>query len=154
MENSTTSNSIGEGNTHVWVSARHGDLSEWAPYSGLELSIPVLPPIASPILIKHFVTVLHKNIQASNNVPQFLIEWSSSYIFVLLAGFSSEEDAFGPKHRKRTYMNQPHLRFEITSDDGFSVKASSIEGENSDLGFVDSKAVFGYAEEGEKKGRV
>ena len=25
-------------------------------------------------------------------------------------------------------MNQPHLRFEITSDDGFSVKADSIEG--------------------------
>lgn len=25
-------------------------------------------------------------------------------------------------------MNQPHLRFEITSDDGFSVQASSIEG--------------------------
>lgn len=28
-------------------------------------------------------------------------------------------------------MNQPHLRFEITSDDGFSVKANSIEGKNS-----------------------
>ncbi|CAG10790.1 unnamed protein product, partial [Tetraodon nigroviridis] len=68
-ENSPTSSSNAEGKTHVWVSARHGDLSE----------------------------------------------------------FSSEEDAFGPKHRKRTYMNQPHLRFEITSDDGFSVKASSIE---------------------------
>lgn len=27
-------------------------------------------------------------------------------------------------------MNQPHLRFEITSDDGFSVKANSIEGRN------------------------
>lgn len=51
-------------------------------------------------------------------------------------------------------MNQPHLRFEITSDDGFSVKASSIEGENRDLGFVDSKAVFGYAEEGKKKKSV
>lgn len=36
-------------------------------------------------------------------------------------------------------MNQPHLRFEITSDDGFSVKASSIEGKNVDLGCVDSK---------------
>lgn len=52
-----------------------------------------------------------------------------------LAGFSSEEDAFGPKHRKRTNMNQPHLRFEITSDDGFTVKASSIEGESMALGF-------------------
>ncbi|XP_047461939.1 LOW QUALITY PROTEIN: histone-lysine N-methyltransferase 2B-like [Mugil cephalus] len=41
------------------------------------------------------------------------------------SGFSSDEEA--PKHRKRTYMNQPHLRFEITSDDGFSVKANSIE---------------------------
>ncbi|XP_045913777.1 histone-lysine N-methyltransferase 2B isoform X2 [Micropterus dolomieu] len=64
-----------QGKTHTWVSARHGDLSEWGPYSG----------------------------------------------------FSSEEDAPAPKYRKRTYMNQPHLRFEITSDDGFSVKANSIE---------------------------
>ncbi|XP_068567242.1 histone-lysine N-methyltransferase 2B isoform X3 [Cebidichthys violaceus] len=64
-----------QGKTHMWVSARHGDLSEWGPFSG----------------------------------------------------FSSEEDASAPKHRKRTYMNQPHLRFEITSDDGFSVKANSIE---------------------------
>lgn len=23
------------GKTHVWVSARHGDLCEWGPYSGL-----------------------------------------------------------------------------------------------------------------------
>uniref|UniRef100_A0A8C3A7N4 [histone H3]-lysine(4) N-methyltransferase n=2 Tax=Cyclopterus lumpus TaxID=8103 RepID=A0A8C3A7N4_CYCLU len=68
-------NSQIQGKTHMWVSARHGDLSEWGPYSG----------------------------------------------------FSSEEDASAPKYRKRTYMNQPHLRFEITSDDGFSVKANSIE---------------------------
>ncbi|XP_060916184.1 histone-lysine N-methyltransferase 2B isoform X1 [Labrus mixtus] len=61
-------------NTHMW--ARHGDLSEWGPYSG----------------------------------------------------FSSEEDAPTPKYKKTTYMNQPHLRFEITSEDGFSVKANSIEG--------------------------
>ncbi|XP_068189928.1 histone-lysine N-methyltransferase 2B isoform X2 [Antennarius striatus] len=61
--------------SHVWVSAPHGDLSEWGPY----------------------------------------------------AGFSSEDDIPAPKHRKRTHMNQPHLRFEITSDDGFSVKANSIE---------------------------
>ncbi|XP_044028577.1 histone-lysine N-methyltransferase 2B isoform X2 [Siniperca chuatsi] len=64
-----------QGKTHTWVSARHGDLSEWGPYSG----------------------------------------------------FSSEDDAPAPKHRRRTYMNQPHLCFEITSDDGFSVKANSIE---------------------------
>uniref|UniRef100_A0A3P8S9I3 [histone H3]-lysine(4) N-methyltransferase n=1 Tax=Amphiprion percula TaxID=161767 RepID=A0A3P8S9I3_AMPPE len=68
-------NSRVQGKTHMWVSARHGDLSEWGPYSG----------------------------------------------------FSSEEDAPAHKYRKRTYMNQPHLRFEITSDDGFSVKANSIE---------------------------
>ncbi|XP_068603162.1 histone-lysine N-methyltransferase 2B [Brachionichthys hirsutus] len=61
--------------THVWVSAPHGDLSEWGPYSG----------------------------------------------------FSSEDDMPASKDRKRTRMNQPHLRFEITSDDGFSVKANSIE---------------------------
>ncbi|KAM3595774.1 uncharacterized protein V6R79_002613 [Siganus canaliculatus] len=69
------SNSDIQGKTHVWVSARHGDLTEWGPYSG----------------------------------------------------FSSEEDAPALRHRKKTYMNQPHLRFEITSDDGFSVKANSIE---------------------------
>ncbi|XP_041867439.1 histone-lysine N-methyltransferase 2B isoform X3 [Melanotaenia boesemani] len=68
-------NSWPEGKTHTWVSARHGDLSEWGPYTG----------------------------------------------------FSSEEDAPALRHRKKTYMNQPHLRFEITSDDGFSVKANSIE---------------------------
>ncbi|XP_008420423.1 histone-lysine N-methyltransferase 2B isoform X2 [Poecilia reticulata] len=61
--------------THVWVSSRHGELSEWAPYTG----------------------------------------------------FSSEDDAPALKCRKKTCMNQPHLRFEITSDDGFSVKANSIE---------------------------
>ncbi|XP_077363173.1 histone-lysine N-methyltransferase 2B isoform X2 [Festucalex cinctus] len=61
--------------THKWVSARHGDLSEWGP----------------------------------------------------LGGCSSEDEQPLPKHRKRSYMNQPHLRFEITSDDGFSVKANSME---------------------------
>ncbi|XP_071357345.1 histone-lysine N-methyltransferase 2B isoform X2 [Trachinotus anak] len=69
----TNSHSLSE--THMWVSARHGDLCEWGPYSG----------------------------------------------------FSSDEDAPAPRPRKRTYMNQPHLRFEITSEDGFSVKANSIE---------------------------
>ncbi|XP_008282049.1 histone-lysine N-methyltransferase 2B isoform X2 [Stegastes partitus] len=72
---SAQANSHIQGKTHMWVSARHGDLSEWGPYSG----------------------------------------------------FSSEEDTPAHKYRKRTYMNQPHLRFEITSDDGFSVKANSIE---------------------------
>ncbi|XP_061616531.1 histone-lysine N-methyltransferase 2B [Phyllopteryx taeniolatus] len=61
--------------THKWISARHGDLSEWGP----------------------------------------------------LAGCSSDDEAPLPKHKKRSYMNQPHLRFEITSDDGFSVKANSME---------------------------
>lgn len=48
-------------------------------------------------------------------------------------GFSSDDDAPAHKHRKKTYMNQPHLRFEITSDDGFSVKANSIEGKTASL---------------------
>ncbi|XP_034016282.1 histone-lysine N-methyltransferase 2B [Thalassophryne amazonica] len=42
-------------------------------------------------------------------------------------GVSSEEDTSAPKYNNRTCVNQPHLRFEITSDDGFSVKANSIE---------------------------
>ncbi|XP_035536779.1 histone-lysine N-methyltransferase 2B isoform X3 [Morone saxatilis] len=71
----TQTNSHDMGHTHMWVSARHGDLSEWGPYSG----------------------------------------------------FSSDDELPAPKHRKRTYLNQPHLRFEITSDDGFSVKANSME---------------------------
>ncbi|KAK2830486.1 hypothetical protein Q5P01_018417 [Channa striata] len=78
VESSTTSpqtNSHTQSNTHTWVSARHGDLSDWGPYSGI----------------------------------------------------SSDEDLPAPKHRKTTYMNQPHLRFEITSEDGFCVKANSIE---------------------------
>ncbi|XP_037119271.1 histone-lysine N-methyltransferase 2B isoform X1 [Syngnathus acus] len=61
--------------SHKWVSARHGDLSDWGP----------------------------------------------------LAGCSSEDEVPLPKNKKRSYMNQPHLRFEITSDDGFSVKANSME---------------------------
>ncbi|KAM9385684.1 LOW QUALITY PROTEIN: histone-lysine N-methyltransferase 2A [Pholidichthys leucotaenia] len=64
-----------EGKTHKWVSARHGDLTEWGPYTGI----------------------------------------------------SSEDDAPVPKQKPKGYMNQPHLRFEITSEDGFSVKANSIE---------------------------
>lgn len=31
----TKTNSQIQGMTHKWVSARHGDLSEWGPYSGL-----------------------------------------------------------------------------------------------------------------------
>ncbi|XP_051926032.1 histone-lysine N-methyltransferase 2B [Hippocampus zosterae] len=50
-----------------------------------------------------------------------LAEWGP------LAGYSSEDEAPLPKHKKRICMNQPHLRFEITSEDGFSVKADSIE---------------------------
>lgn len=61
--------------THKWVSSRHGDLTEWGPYSGV----------------------------------------------------SSEDEPPALKFRKKTCLNQPHLRFEITSEDGFSVKANSIE---------------------------
>lgn len=72
--------------------------------------------------------IFDKFFRASQCLVLFM---SCSILFLTpLTGFSSEEDAFGPKHRKRTYRNQPHLRFEITSDDGFSVKASSIEGES------------------------
>ncbi|XP_026202752.1 histone-lysine N-methyltransferase 2B isoform X2 [Anabas testudineus] len=72
---STQTDRNSDSKTHMWVSARHGDLSEWGPYSG----------------------------------------------------FSSDEDLPLPRHKNRTYMNQPHLCFEITSEDGFSVKANSIE---------------------------
>lgn len=61
--------------THKWVSSRHGDLTDWGPYSGV----------------------------------------------------SSEDEPPALKFRKKTCLNQPHLRFEITSEDGFSVKANSIE---------------------------
>lgn len=71
----TQSNSYSKEKTHVWVSARHGDLSDWGPCTG----------------------------------------------------FSSDEETTPPRQDKKAYLNQPHLRFEITSDDGFSVKADSIE---------------------------
>ncbi|XP_029591734.1 histone-lysine N-methyltransferase 2B isoform X3 [Salmo trutta] len=73
----TQSSSDIHGKTHVWVSARHGNLSDWGPYSG----------------------------------------------------FSSDEDTSPPKQDKTRFAhrNQPHLRFEITSDDGFHVQADSIE---------------------------
>ncbi|KAL0962577.1 hypothetical protein UPYG_G00341980 [Umbra pygmaea] len=32
------------GKTHVWVSARHGDLSDWGPYSGFSSDEDLLPP--------------------------------------------------------------------------------------------------------------
>uniref|UniRef100_A0A8C6S2X1 [histone H3]-lysine(4) N-methyltransferase n=1 Tax=Neogobius melanostomus TaxID=47308 RepID=A0A8C6S2X1_9GOBI len=64
-----------DGKTHKWISSRHGDLTEWGPYSGV----------------------------------------------------SSEDEPPALKFRKKTCLNQPHLRFEITSEDGFSVKANSIE---------------------------
>ncbi|XP_030644438.1 histone-lysine N-methyltransferase 2B [Chanos chanos] len=66
-----------QGNTHVWVSSRHSDLSDWGPYSG----------------------------------------------------FSSDEDTSYPKQDpdKSANQNQSHLRFHITSDDGFSVEADCIE---------------------------
>lgn len=60
-----------------------------------------------------------------------------TYHFLSTAtGFSSEEEIPSPKHRKRLHMNQPHLCFEITSEDGFSVKANSIEGNNLFLFFL------------------
>eukprot|EP00064_Thunnus_orientalis_P013043 superscaffoldBa00002074_g13080 len=60
----------------------------------------------------------HSQAESPPSCPQ-----TNSYI----QGFSSDDDMHVPRHKKRTYMNQPHLRFEITSDDGFSVKANSIE---------------------------
>lgn len=36
---STETNSHILGKTHVWVSARHGDISEWGPYSGVWLNV-------------------------------------------------------------------------------------------------------------------
>ncbi|XP_028819501.1 uncharacterized protein kmt2ba isoform X2 [Denticeps clupeoides] len=69
--------SSGQEKPHVWVSSRHGDLTDWGPYSGL----------------------------------------------------SSDDESTPPKqtNEKSVSKDQPHLRFEITSDDGFSVEADSIE---------------------------
>ncbi|XP_035385066.1 histone-lysine N-methyltransferase 2B [Electrophorus electricus] len=68
----------GQGKTHVWVSSRNSDLSDWGP----------------------------------------------------CAGWSSDEDSPSPFKQEQdgcsTY-DQPHLLFKITSDDGFSVEADSIE---------------------------
>ncbi|XP_028978530.2 histone-lysine N-methyltransferase 2A isoform X2 [Esox lucius] len=41
---SSQSSSNINGKTHVWVSARHGDLSDWGPYSGFSSDEDMLPP--------------------------------------------------------------------------------------------------------------
>ena len=55
---STETNSHILGKTHVWVSARHGDISEWGPYSGVWLNILCLFVLIliSPHLHKSYCT--------------------------------------------------------------------------------------------------
>lgn len=60
IENPTPSQShaSGQGKTHVWISSRHGDLSEWGPYSGWYQSVN------NKIFCDTFLLT-------SNDVPQF-----------------------------------------------------------------------------------
>lgn len=55
----------------------------------------------------------------------------SSTSCVLLGADSTSDDEPPPSDEDEecpTNREQPHLKFEITSDDGFSVEADSIEG--------------------------
>lgn len=50
-------------------------------------------------------------------------------IYLGAASTSDEEPPLSDKEEDyRTNRDHPHLRFEITSDDGFSAEADSIEG--------------------------
>nr|XP_057902368.1 histone-lysine N-methyltransferase 2A isoform X2 [Doryrhamphus excisus] len=69
------------------------------------------PAAATQVMAHKWVSARHGS----------LSEWDP------VAGGSSEDEAPSPKAKRSTYVNQPHLRFEITSDDGFSVKANSME---------------------------
>lgn len=53
---------------------------------------------------------------------------------------SSEEEPPSPEDKENQVPKRagPHLRFEISSDDGFSVEAESLEGE---LGVTEAVAV-------------
>lgn len=57
----------------------------------------------------------------------------SSTDCVLLGAASASDDEPPPSDDEGcpTNRDQPHLRFEITSDDGFSVEADTIEGKAS-----------------------
>lgn len=49
---------------------------------------------------------------------------------VTVSGWSSDEDSPSPgKQDKCASQYQPHLRFQITSEDGFSVEADSMDGQ-------------------------
>lgn len=52
----------------------------------------------------------------------------------LLGAASTSDDELPPSDKddeRPASRDQPHLKFEITSDDGFSVEADSIEGKAS-----------------------
>ena len=51
-------------------------------------------------------------------------------VFALGAASSSDDEPLPSEEDEESPPNkdQPHLRFQITSDDGFSVEADSIEG--------------------------
>lgn len=55
-----------------------------------------------------------------------------------ISGWSSDEDPSSPFKNDRdacSSQDKPHLMFKITSDDGFSVEADSIEGKRLILQF-------------------
>lgn len=54
----------------------------------------------------------------------------SLFACVIVSGWSSDEDSPSPgKQDKCASQYQPHLRFQITSEDGFSVEADSMDGQ-------------------------
>lgn len=68
-----------------------------------------------------FVIVAHTNSMSSS---------MKSSLHVIVSGWSSDEDSPSPgKQDKCASLYQPHLRFQITSEDGFSVEADSMDGQ-------------------------
>ena len=58
--------------------------------------------------------------------------WLSKLLYLLGAASTSDDELSPSDEDEECQVNrdQPHLRFEITSDDGFSAEADSIEGES------------------------
>lgn len=97
-----------QGKQHAWEPVGHNTLTDWKKYSGnfeFEL-LWIIPEFTFSVWKECIKCVFLGAASTSDDEPPL-----------------SDEDEEFPANR-----DQPHLRFEITSDDGFSVEADSIEG--------------------------
>uniref|UniRef100_A0A3Q1FIL3 [histone H3]-lysine(4) N-methyltransferase n=1 Tax=Acanthochromis polyacanthus TaxID=80966 RepID=A0A3Q1FIL3_9TELE len=104
-----------QGKQHAWEPVGHSTLTDWKKYSGTLL-----------FKLHHF-----SNVCNMQHLLQLMPSRTSCTNCVFCSGAAStsdeeptpsDEDEVCPANR-----DQPHLRFEITSEDGFSVEADSIE---------------------------